>query len=222
MRVDIEERVREAYPDLELVTRVVEGLSVRERRDDLEDHKRGLEARLREHGVAGLGGPGGDVKDDPRVRCYRDFYWSLGIDPTKTRPAAEALIRRVMNGRPLPTINTAVDAYNVASVETRVAFAAFDVAALHGELTMRYARPGEAFAGIGMDRPKVLEGRELVIDDGVDLVAIYPYRDADASKLTMSTEATLCLGCGVPGLGGKELEEATEVTVAYLNRYSTS
>ena len=215
MRIDIDEVVAEAYTGLELVPVVVEGLSVVREREDLEAHKRRLEEEVRASGTADV------IKDEPLARAYRDFFWSLGIDPTKTRPAAEALVRRIARGRPLPTINTAVDAYNLASVESRVAFAAFDVAALHGDLVMRYAREGEAFRGIGMDKPKVLDGRELVIDDGTELVAIYPYRDADASKLTLATEATLCLGCGVPGLDGDELGKATDLAVGYLRRYCT-
>ncbi len=214
MRIDIDGAVRAAYPDLELVVRVVEGLRVARESGDLELHKRKLEEAIRAEGTADT------IKDEPRVAAYRSFFWSLGIDPTKTRPAAEALVRRVARGNPLPTINTAVDSYNVASVETRVAFAAFDVARLHADvLTMRYAREGEAFAGIGMDRPRSLTGKELVMDDGEELVAIYPYRDADSSKLTLDTEASVVVGCGVPGLWGAELMEATERTVELLERY---
>ena len=29
------------------------------------------------------------VKDIPILRAYRDFYWKVGTDPTKTRPAGE-------------------------------------------------------------------------------------------------------------------------------------
>ena len=213
MRIDIDDGVARDYPDLELVLRVVEGLEVNASSEDLELHKRRLEEAVRAEGTAEI------IKDEPRVAAYRRFFWSLGIDPTKTRPAAEALVRRIARGNPLPTINTAVDAYNVASVETRVAFAAFDVAQLHGDLRMRYAGEGEPFLGIGMDRSKVLAGNELVIDDGEALVAIYPYRDADASKLTTDTASSVVLGCGVPGLWGRELMEATERAVELLERY---
>ena len=30
------------------------------------------------------------LKDVPVLRAYRDFFWKVGIDPTKVRPAAEA------------------------------------------------------------------------------------------------------------------------------------
>src|SRR2546427_6186444 len=42
------------------------------------------------------------LKDEPRLRAYRDFFWRVGVDPTKVRPAAEALLRRVIQGSPFP------------------------------------------------------------------------------------------------------------------------
>src|SRR3979409_2153884 len=59
------------------------------------------------------------LKDEPNLRAYRDFFWRVGVDPTKVRPAAEALLRRVIQGKPFPRINALVDAYNLASAETR-------------------------------------------------------------------------------------------------------
>src|SRR5439155_24626453 len=38
------------------------------------------------------------LKDEPWLRAYRDFFWRVGVDPTKVRPAAEALLRRVIQG----------------------------------------------------------------------------------------------------------------------------
>ena len=66
------------------------------------------------------------LRDDPDFRAYRDFFWKLGIDPTKNRPAAEALIRRVLNEKPIPKINTWVDAYNMVSIQTAIPIASFD------------------------------------------------------------------------------------------------
>ena len=214
MRVAIDRRVAHNFPGLELETVVIEDLNITRSREDLQRLKADLEASLREeHALEAL-------KDEPLMRAYRDFFWSLGIDPTKVRPAAEALVRRIVRGRSLPTINTAVDAYNVASIETKVAFAAFDIDRLHGEPVLRYAAEGEEFLGIGMDRPVVLKGNELVMDDGEALVAIYPYRDADASKLTEGTTRLLLLGCGVPGLGRRALREATERAAELVRTYA--
>ena len=160
-----------------------------------------------------------ELKGHPLIRAYRDFFWRLGLDPTKTRPAAEALLRRVLHGRGLPRINTAVDAYNIASLETLIALAAFDGGGVVGEPHMREAEPGEEFLGIGMERPRVLRGGEPVIADGEKLLALYPYRDADSSKITLETGEILLLICGVPGIDREILREAGRVTVEYLTRF---
>lgn len=159
------------------------------------------------------------LREHPLFRAYRDFFWRVGVDPTKTRPAAEALIRRVLRGRPLPRINTLVDAYNLASLETAVALAAFDEDGLVGELLMREAEAGEEFLGIGMERPVVLRGREPVVADGEKLIAIYPYRDAEACKITGGTENALILVCGVPNIEDETLRHAGRVAVEYVTRF---
>jgi DNA/RNA-binding domain of Phe-tRNA-synthetase-like protein len=159
------------------------------------------------------------LKDEPRLRAYRDFFWRVGVDPTKVRPAAEALLRRVLQGKPFPRINALVDAYNLASAETRIALAAFDQANLHGDLRMRRSRPGETFLGIGMESPVTLTGVEVVCEDMDRLVAIYPYRDADASKVTSNTRDVRFLVCGVPGISDEALREAAAVAGELVMRF---
>jgi DNA/RNA-binding domain of Phe-tRNA-synthetase-like protein len=159
------------------------------------------------------------LKDEPRLRAYRDFFWRVGVDPTKVRPAAEALLRRVIQGKPFPRINTLVDAYNLASAETRVALAAFDAAKLRGDMRMRRARQGETFLGIGMESTATLKGVEVVCEDADRLVAIYPYRDAEASKVTSDTRDVRFLVCGVPGISEDALREATAVAANLVTRF---
>lgn len=159
------------------------------------------------------------LKDEPLFRTYRDFFWKIKVDPTKNRPAAEALIRRVVSGKPLPQINTLVDAYNLASIKTGIAIAAFDADRLYGDLTMRYAEKDERFIGIGMKKPALLQGGEIVVQDREKLVAIYPYRDAEDSKVTENTKNVLLLLCGVPGISMGKLLEAMKVTSDFITRF---
>jgi DNA/RNA-binding domain of Phe-tRNA-synthetase-like protein len=159
------------------------------------------------------------LKDNPVFRAYRDFFWRVKVDPTKTRPAAEAILRRILRGNPLPTINTLVDAYNLASVFTSIPFGAFDLDKMRGEPLMREAAKDEEFLGIGMDKPIQLSGGEAVIQDDERLIAVYPYRDADYSKVTTSTVNLLLMTCGVPGIGDEELRKAEKVGIEYITRF---
>jgi DNA/RNA-binding domain of Phe-tRNA-synthetase-like protein len=159
------------------------------------------------------------VKDQPIFRAYRDFFWRIEIDPTKIRPAAEALIRRILAGKTLPCINTLVDAYNLASIKSRIALATFDADKLEGNLLMRFAEEGEQFYGIGMAKPLVLKGSEIVVSDSENLIAVYPYRDADNTKVTQETENVIIVVCGVPGIPNETLETASQVALEYINRF---
>ena len=159
------------------------------------------------------------LKDIAVFRAYRDFFWRVWIDPTKIRPAAEALIRRILAGKPIPVINNVVDSYNLASIKTEVALAAFNRDELKGSLLMRAALKGERFLGIGMSEPMELNGGEIVISDQEKLVAVYPYRDAEKSKVSGATMNLLILVCGVPGIDEKLLLNAGKVVLDVVTKF---
>ncbi len=195
----------------------ITNLKIRKSDPQLEEFKRKKQAEIRGR-IKSLD----DVKNLPIFRAYRDFYWKVGIDPTKTRPAGEALVRRILPGKDLPTINTLVDSYNIASAESFVAIAAFDLSVVSKDsLLMRRAREGEAFLGIGMDSQIELSGIEIVIEDQTkrEIIAVYPYRDSDASKVTENTKDVLLMSCGVPGIPDEDLNLATNLTQRYVESY---
>jgi len=159
------------------------------------------------------------VKNHPVVRRYRDFYWhNLGIDPTKVRPAGEALIRRVLQGNQLYRINNVVDAYNLASVRTGLAFGVFDHNVLVPPLEVRFARAGEPFLGIAKGEPIALTGRELLLTDSRAIVCVHPYRDAERSKVTQQTSRLLVLTGGVPNLDDVTVEAGLRVAMDHITR----
>jgi DNA/RNA-binding domain of Phe-tRNA-synthetase-like protein len=205
--------VKVSFPDLQVLVSRVENVEVKDIDTQLEAFKEEVIQEARNSYNPEL------LKDKPVFRAYRDFFWQIKVDPTKNRPAAEALIRRVVGGKSLPCINTLVDAYNLASIKTEIAVAAFDADRLLGDLNMRYAKRGERFLGIGMKKPLVLQGGEIVVQDEEKLVAIYPYRDAEDSKVTEGTMNVLLLFCGVPGISLEKLSDSMKVTSKIITRF---
>jgi len=195
----------------------MDGLIVKDLDPALESFKREVQERARRR-TASLN----EVKTQPIFRAYRDFFWRVGIDPTKIRPAGEALTRRVLGGRNLPRLNTAVDAYNLASLETSIAIAAFDTETVNEDsLLIRRAAKNEPFHGIGMASADSLTGIEVVIEDqeSKELVAVYPYRDSASSRITGRTKHVLFMMCGVPGIEAAALERARDLTRDYVGRF---
>jgi DNA/RNA-binding domain of Phe-tRNA-synthetase-like protein len=160
------------------------------------------------------------LKDNPTVRAYRDFYWRLGIDPTKTRPSGEALLRRVLHEDVLPTISTVVDAYNLASMKTIIPISGFDRDRLKLPFQVRFAKNGEAFTGIGMSQPLSLTDNMLVLADEIQILCIYPYRDSDYTKISEQTTNALIVGYGVPEISEQQLRHAVETTLGYIRTVS--
>ena len=106
----------------------------------------------------------------PEVAAWRAAYKGFGIKRTSYRSSAERLIKRVLAGQPLPEINALVDLYNMVSLETGLCLGCDDLDKTHGDLTFRFARPGDSFVDMGAeagedpnDPPK--EG-EVVYADG--------------------------------------------------------
>ena len=213
MHLQIDPELEMCFPDLNVLLLQIDGVKIQKRDAELEKFKLEIAGQVRnEYDLD-------SVKDNPTFRAYRDFFWGIKIDPTKIRPAAEALVRRILAGKPLPTINTLVDAYNLASIKSGIALATFDTDKLEGDLLMRFAETGEQFYGIGMDKPLILNGGEIVVADEAKLIAVYPYRDADNTKVTEKTENVTIVVCGVPRLQIETLEKASVVTREYITRF---
>ena len=201
------------FPRLRVLTCRITHVEVRKQDAKLEKFKNELVSNVKEQYNLD------SLKDVASFRAYRDFFWRVGVDPTKNRPATEALIRRILHGETLPRINTLVDAYNLASIKTEIALAAFGADKLKTNLIMRLAETGEEFIGIGMSKPMILQGEEIVISDEEKLVAIYPHRDAEHTKVTEKTRHVLLLICGVPGISEEVLRNAACVAIEFITRF---
>jgi DNA/RNA-binding domain of Phe-tRNA-synthetase-like protein len=206
--------VSSKFPDLSICIGTINNVNVEKDNEQIRKLKKTIYEEVRaSHKIETL-------KDNPRVRAYRDFYWKLNIDPTKTRPSGEALLRRVLHGYELPRISTVVDAYNLASMKTIIPISGFDRDSLNPPFHIRFAKKGETFTGIGMSKPLVLEEKMLVLTDEKQVICIYPYRDADSTKITMQTRKVLVMGYGAPRISELQLREAVETTLSYIKTVS--
>lgn len=213
VRVYIDKELSSKFQDILVELSEIAGISVVPKNSVLEEFKKNIIEEVRKNYT-----PDG-LKDVPIIRKYRDFYWRVGIDPTKIRPASEALIRRILHDKPLPTINSAADTYNLASIKTHIAIGAFDRSKLKGDLNLRFAKENENFLGIGMEDARILKSNDIVVSDEEKIIAVYPYRDSDFTKITYDTKDTVLLFCGVPGIERRELINARDLTDRYITQF---
>jgi DNA/RNA-binding domain of Phe-tRNA-synthetase-like protein len=156
------------------------------------------------------------IKDNPVVRALRDFYWRLGIDPTKVRPSSEALLRRFLSNGRIPRINNVVDAGNIASIETLVPIGIYDLDKINGSLVLRSALKDERFIDISGNE-HVLTGKEIVLADDTGIVHLFPHRDALRTSVKDDTTHILIVGCSVDGIEYDLARYAVNRTVELIN-----
>lgn len=156
------------------------------------------------------------LSQTPVAQAYRELFWSLDVDPTKHRPAGEAIARRVARGNELPSVHPLVDAYNLASAVTLVPISAFDEETLEPPLEIARASGSERFAPIGEDERTLEPGRPIVRDqEGV--VSLLAHRDGQRTAITEDTSRATLLACGPPVAGPTVIPEALRKVDRYTD-----
>jgi len=141
--------------------------------------------------------------------AVRTMYKKVGIDPTKTRPSNEALLRRVRKGDTVPRINSAVDVINWCSLEFQLPYGLYDFSKVSGPVTMRIGVEGEKYAGIRKDEVNV-GGRITVADDSGAFGN--PTSDSARTMVTPATTELLVIVYAPSEIPKSQLERVVRVT----------
>ena len=145
----------------------------------------------------------------PFIASWREMYRSFGTKPGDYRPSAEALVRRALKTGGLPTINTAVDAYNVVSMRHLIPMGGFDLDRVAGDIRLRFSPGGEEFTPLGSDKTELTYVGEVVYaDDERILTRRWNYRDCDETKITTRTGNAVLFADGPEGVPRSAVEEA--------------
>lgn len=137
------------------------------------------------------------IKRIPAIEATRGVYRACGKDPSRYRPASEALIRRVLQGKSLYQIDTLVDLVNLASIAYGYSIGGFDADKFVGDtLTLGIGREGEPYEGIG--RGMINIAGLPVYRDAAGGVGT-PTSDNERTKIDLNTTRTLVLVNGYDG-----------------------
>ena len=168
-------------PDLAAIVRPgvlwLDGARVVDRDDRLTSPLAAAEAAVR-------------MQPPPEVAAVRTMYKRVGLDPTRTRPSSEALLRRVRRGDPFPRVNSMVDVCNWCSLEFQLPYGLYDAGAIDGDVVLRIGRSGESYPGIRKDEVHV-EGRIALADAGGPFGN--PTSDSARTMVTTATTRALLL-----------------------------
>jgi DNA/RNA-binding domain of Phe-tRNA-synthetase-like protein len=157
------------------------------------------------------------LKDVAVFRAYRDFFWRIGIDPTKVRPSSEALVRRCLRGS-FPRIGLVVDVGNIASAYTGVPIGLYDLDRSSPPYVLTLTSGGEVFRPIGGGEEVLPAGVPVLKDSSGRVLHIYPHRDSVETAITERTTKVFVLGAGVPGVERSRVSEAVRMVAELLSK----
>ena len=159
-----------------------------------------------------------DIHANPAILATRDAYKALGKEPSRYRPSAEALFRRVLNGKGLYHVNNVVDLLNLVSIRTGFSIGGWDSDNIEGEgITLGIGRADEPYAAIGRG------------DMNIEFFPVFrdaagpfgtPTSDSERTMVRPETENFLML---FYGFGGREgLSEGLMMALELLEEYGHS
>ena len=159
------------------------------------------------------------LKELTSISATRKVYRACGKDPSRYRPASEALIRRMLQGKELYQRDTLVDLINLASIAYGYSIGGFDADKFAGDtLTLGIGREGEPYEGIGRGNINI-HGLPVYRDaqGGVGT----PTSDNERTKMTLDTRHLVVLINGYDG-NEQRVRENAEYIQALLRKYSQS
>ena len=159
------------------------------------------------------------LKELTSIAATRRVYKACGKDPSRYRPASEALIRRVLQGKELYQRDTLVDLVNLASIAYGYSIGGFDADKFVGDtLTLGIGREGEPYEGIGRGMINI-QGLPVYRDalGGVGT----PTSDHERTKMTLETHHLVVLINGYDG-DVQRVSENAEFIQTLLRKYCHS
>ncbi len=158
------------------------------------------------------------VKDFAPIRATREAYKRGGKDPSRYRPSAEALCRRILRGIPLYQIDTLVDLINEVSIRFGYSIGGFDADKIQGDtLVLGLGKAGEVYEGIGRGALNI-EGMPVYRDAEGGIGT--PTSDHERTKLDLGTTHLLAIINGYDGREG--LPDAASFLVKRLQTFAAA
>lgn len=89
-----------------------------------------------------------EVTKIPKLKSTRDGYKMLGKDPSHTRPACEALVRRIIRDGSIYRLGNLIDFGNYLSIKLMKSVCMVDLDKIQGDVTIRIGSDSDYYEGI--------------------------------------------------------------------------
>ncbi|MGH3011730.1 MAG: B3/B4 domain-containing protein [Gaiellaceae bacterium] len=146
----------------------------------------------------------------PSLAAWRRAFSAFGVEPTRYRSAAEALLRRLTKHGEIPSVSLLVDLGNLVSVRYGLPVAVLDLAGIAGGITVRFAEGSEEYTDLGATTVEHPGPGEVVFVDeaGVVHARRWCWRQSAQSATRPATREALIAVEGLHETAAQEVSAA--------------
>jgi DNA/RNA-binding domain of Phe-tRNA-synthetase-like protein len=156
--------------------------------------------------------------EHPHLEAWRETFRSFGANPRRTRPSADALVRRVAAG--LPRIDRITDSYNAISVLHAIPTGGEDLAGYVGPLLLTRADGSESFDTVADGQPVTEQpevGEVVWRDDAGVTCRRWNWRQCVRTRLSPSTTSAVFIFDALEQVSDDELLAIGDELVAAID-----
>lgn len=152
----------------------------------------------------------------PRILAVRTMFKKLTCDPSRYRPASEAMVRRVLQRKELYYVNSAVDVNNYCSLKYLLPFGIYDFDNIQGNIVYGISNEGtyENIAGNMVST----QGKPFLTDDRG--VFGNPTSDSRRTAVKLSTKNLVSVVYADEEVRNEELSSVLDFSAKMFMRYS--
>lgn len=151
----------------------------------------------------------------PRIKDGREAYKKLGKAPSKYRLSAEALIRRVLQGKGVYKVNNIVDINNLISLKSAFPVGSYDIKSLQPPVYLMAGKEGDQYKGIGKELINIANLPVLT-----DTAGAFGSPTSDSERAMITNNAVEIIMCIYSFSGKAGLDEYMEYGKKLLEKYA--
>jgi DNA/RNA-binding domain of Phe-tRNA-synthetase-like protein len=151
------------------------------------------------------------------IKEIRDLFKKTGIDPSRYTPSAEALLKRIIDGKDLYRINNVVECNNVGSMKFELPMGVYNFDRLVGDIVFKFGSDSDIMETMAKGEMNM---KDILLTRDNEKLFGSPISDSPHAMITEDTKNVLLLVYGTTGIGKDYVSEATEYTARKITEYA--
>ncbi|MDQ0219869.1 hypothetical protein ELQ35_18250 [Peribacillus cavernae] len=148
-----------------------------------------------------------ELTDFTGIKEWRQVFKAAGTDPSRYRPSAEALYRRIKKQNYLPSVNSAIDLNTFFSLQYEVPIGIYDTEHISGDTVIKIGGSEDEYTGIN-GRMNSMHNMITSADDKGPFGS--PFVDSARTKVTEQTKHAVQIIYLRPSITKQEAVKLTE------------